>query len=245
MKAPPLRNWNLGNMRSVPPEKLFGKEEARDIDALMLMLSLAFNDLKIVAWILDLAMDAQKHYEDDLSPELGQVGGMAVFAQRQMVGILHETLDLIRKNRPILESREFKSIKDKMPVGPRGSWDQIASVAQWKPGLSRKGIPTDLRGWLHKVRNHAVFHYGQPKLLTDGYRRFFFECEAGPHNAAAYFSEGPNMEATRFFYADAAAQGALQFFNENAGLDILKNGQAFNSALKHLITAYLEDRAES
>ncbi|MEM7138942.1 MAG: hypothetical protein AAF500_20370 [Myxococcota bacterium] len=247
LQWPLLPDWDLAQRQSIPPNQLVGRDEASDLDKLMLMLSLAFNDLKMVAWLYERSREAQVHYiSDPSSPEWGQVVGMMVFAQRQMVAIQHETLNLVKRYKKVLDESEFQEIVRRMPPGPTGSWNQIVQAALTDINLKGRGgkrRPSDLRGWLQTVRNHVVSHYGQPSDVVRGYQEFFYEGEKGDHNASAYFSDGQNMEGTRFFYADAAVQKALHIFNEYAHHEIPENAFAFNHALKHLITAYIQSRS--
>ena len=70
---------------------------------------------------------------------------------------------------------------------------------------------------LAMVRSNAAFHYYQPKMLAEAYRAFFFTDPTSANNEAAYVSVGNDMDATRFYYADAAAQRCMQLAGEKQG----------------------------
>ena len=63
-----------------------------------------------------------------------------------------------------------------------------------------------------KIRNSIAYHYYQPKKLVQGYKKHFLESPRSEHNALAYSSFGKNMEESRFYFADAAAERAVNMY---------------------------------
>lgn len=126
------------------------------------------------------------------------------------------------------------------PERTRTDWSDLVSIA------CRRGDATDgkFAKVLIQIRNNVAFHYAQPKPLAAGFRAHFFESPPNPTNEHAYCSFGRNMERTRFYFADAAVQGALKDIQESMGPNnaFIKNlaraRDAMNRALAHLIEEY-------
>src|SRR5829696_1487020 len=62
-----------------------------------------------------------------------------------------------------------------------------------------------------KIRNSIAYHYYQPKKLVQGYKKHS-SSPRSEHNALAYSSFGKNMEESRFYFADAAAEHAVNTY---------------------------------
>lgn len=60
-----------------------------------------------------------------------------------------------------------------------------------------------------------AFHYYQAKVLLTGYEAFFRDAKPTPYNEFAFASIGRSLEATRFYFADAAA--SFTYANEDGG----------------------------
>jgi hypothetical protein len=97
---------------------------------------------------------------------------------------------------------------------------------------------------LLRIRNKIVFHY-EPKEIFRGYKRQFLG--ATPPQDRAYISRGLSMEATRFYFADAAVDG---YFLELVGEGEVRQLSAkihdviesLNRALLGLVDRFIQQR---
>jgi hypothetical protein len=179
---------------------------------------------------------------DDWSEDAGQWRGVAVQIHRWIAGVLHEVMVVIQKNRHVLKTSEAQSVIDSLTARNRTIWEQLVVTA-----LDKTGKTATL---LERVRDNAAFHYG-PKDLGLGYRKQFeVDAKERPHvaNLTAQFSFGKDMDATRFFFADAAAQQrmsmlGLQFGAPETDRRIVELAGEVNDAIVPLVLAFIHARS--
>jgi hypothetical protein len=95
------------------------------------------------------------------------------------------------------------------------------------------------------------FHYDL-KELANGYALHFKTDAANkpsPQNSSAQYSAGPNMDGTRFYFADAAAQRRMmeygvETFATKADDELVRLARRLNEALGPLVVAFIKSRAE-
>jgi hypothetical protein len=243
----PLHDFELAPLIPFPATIFSGKKDDR-VGALILSLSLAFNDLKNLAWFqwqIESGWDRSK--PDGITAYEGQLHGMRAWYSRMVVALLHEVLLAIREAQKadVLDDPELVACLPEKRSPHRKTWDAVLDAALGQAGTS------PLHRFLLYVRNNAAYHYYQPKALANGYHRFYHGSDSGrfsPRNAAAYASLGGAMELTRFYFADAAAQVVLADLHAECGIDakaVSRLLKSLNNALRYIVEAYLLRRADA
>jgi hypothetical protein len=176
-----------------------------------------------------------------VSPEAGEWSGFEIQTYRLIAGLLHELLNLIEKSSSVVEGEEMRRIMRKAPSAIRKQWSDIVGVATGQTEPHNKAFAQTLA----VIRNNAVFHYHQQKLLVKGYREFFFDSEPTPVNEVAFASVGRDMEQTRFYFADAAMKTLLRSVS---GEKMSEKGfirrigaavESLNECLAHIVTHHI------
>ena len=137
---------------------------------------------------------------------MGTYNGLWHHSLRLMVALIHEVLNLLHNQQKTLEHPFFKEVLRQIPRDARVQWNDLVQAAQGKQ------IDTPVGKFALFVRNKIAFHY-DPKEIFSGYSRFF-DSES-PAAEAAFLSRGASMSKTRYFFADAAANGYLMRGIEN------------------------------
>jgi hypothetical protein len=227
----------LGEPVSFPPEAFVGDDRVpQDVCNFVLVLALVFNDLKDLILAHKLI---QTIYPGEGPPNAarGQHGGLHVHFIRMLAGILNELAVVIQKNRKILTHPAFKALLKKTPAPARRLWENVVVNAT---ATQAKG---DRFGRLiFFARQKVVFHYDL-KEIGRSYRLRFLSTTLGP----PFISAGRNMAATRYYFADAAAE---MYMMDQADA---KTGKEFFSlgwkvlpeighALREVVTAFVNAR---
>jgi hypothetical protein len=232
-----LPNFELDPLDHFDPGALSGGKKSAD--AFIIVLALAFNDMKDHLWLLN---ETGEHPPGDLespSEYLGQRNGLRVHLFRQIYGAMNELMIAIAdaaKN-GILHDPTFVLAVDALQGTEAGR--EWAAIVDASVGVERK---TSLSKFLDQVRNRASFHY-DPKSLWQGYETFFGSKTAAL-NDKAYVSLGSDAAKTRFYFADAAVQfGLLRLDITGQSVDEAnKYIWSVNIALRFLVESYLTHR---
>lgn len=229
-------DWDLGALERISPECLLSRERGDGFDEFFLALALVFNDLKNIVLLTDVV--SRRGCPDGISPEIGQRSGLSAHLLRLTMGILHEFLTLLRENKDIVEDPRLSRLLATLPNSYRKNWRDL--VTESLGGTTSSAV-------LAMVRNSVAFHYYQPRALADGYRACFFSDPTTDLNRRAFVSRGNDMDAMRFYYADAASQRSATLLAQRKGLlsvDQLleKFINDTNFALSHLVCAYIDER---
>jgi hypothetical protein len=231
--APP--DFNLAPFTKFDPRTFASGRE--DVDRFVLMLGLIYNDLKSPFWLMKQATRAKEQFDlSEISPALGQIAGFHEWGNRQTIAILRELLTLIKENHNILQEKPLLTCIESLPSQHREAWAALTTAST--AGASKDPFVK----YLIQIRNNVSFHYNQTEALFDGYRRHFVEDPPSPINEVAYASLGDTMEGTRFYFADAAAQGYLRSVVDPTGELYEMAGDYLdkvNLGLRGLIHAYL------
>jgi hypothetical protein len=234
-------DFHLAPLTAFPPQAL---TKAR-ADTFIIALALCFNDLKGLLWYHDRLDAGRDPSEVGATPYNGQRSAMMLQAQRLLSGILFELLGLIKKagiDDRLLDDPEFVAALASIPSYARRDWKELVGVARtwdtkdpyWK--------------YLLRVRNDGAFHYSaNPRILAEGYHRHFFESPPNERNISAFMSLGDSMEETRFYFADAAAEGFEVGLRKTTGGSFeqtIAHVKRANRALRSLIEAYVMARTE-
>lgn len=229
----PLRvlKFDLAPIQDFDPLLLLSGEDA--IDAFVLSLASAYNDLKMFEWMNFMLHSYRPPNVDAITADAGQWNGMKVQAARWSMAVAHEILHAIA-------SAKEKGVLDKAPVLRTLKEMPIEDVQRWKSLVkaSHQGQAAGpLRAYLRDVRNYGVFHYSYSERLLRAYRAFFTVDPKSDHNGEAFVSIGPTMKETRFFFADAAAQ---RMYVGEADLQArFKETEKLLSELHHTIASFV------
>jgi hypothetical protein len=245
MPSQPCPDFALAPLREYSPD-IFQPDTPAD--NFVLVLALAFNDLKAIMW---LHYQAQKCQSSDgaITAVDGQARGFGVFVSRYLLGLTYELLlavDVARAD-GVLQDALFAKAVALLERTVREDWALITSFTDVRYAND------PLAKYLVRARNQAAFHY-DARQLGRGYAAHFSGSVAGvpqQHAARAYASLGNSMEETRFYFADAAAaavytnvipaalQGAAGFEDAD-GL----SGR-FNRALRFVVAKYVLLKSQS
>jgi len=233
-----LPGFDLAKMATVPPEKIVPKQGDAKEEGFFLALALVFNDMKGLALFANF-LNQSTHDRAEISAYSGQWGGMAVQLDRLLAAVLWELLTLIKHHEDVVDTAAFKELIAEMPKESRASWKLICSLA-----IQGANARDPFAQALCRIRNAGTFHYYTPKAVTAGFRKAFFESPSMDHLAHALVSVGKDVEGTRFYYADAAAQVCFQNQVAASGVtnykqDLERVFSAANDALFSLVVRYL------
>lgn len=201
-------SWEVGfrieEVKRLDPSRLFDKVGNDGVQQLVLALSVAFNDFKdvhiITNWLSRAGLVGVN--SDALH---GQWSGMMVHMAKQVFGIVHEVLKLLKEYELVLKDNQMTALVQRLPDKTRNDWQTLVSCALG----SGEAANLELARRLDRVRNNLSFHYYQPKALMLGYRRRFFDDPPHRRTDHAVCSIGTSLEATRFHYADSAVEGGI------------------------------------
>jgi hypothetical protein len=241
-KEPTLPVFGLAPLRTIDPARLLSKDKATPFESFMLTLALFYNDWKGLAWMKEAILEPQRP-GPALTAYRGQWAGLLIQIARLQFGTLHEFMNLLKVEREVAEGREVGLLIASIPKASRDSWKTLVAIA-----LGKGANQDPLANALVRIRNAVAFHYHQPKTLVRGFQDYFFQNPIEDKNAAAYYSIGDDMEATRFYYADAAANMAVKSQGDAAGAQDLserasKAGNEVNKALATMLQRYLSERS--
>ncbi len=146
--------------------------------------------------------------------EVGDWQGTAVWTKRYAAAILNELIVAVKaaNKSGILKQSEFVRTINRLDDNERTEWINIVDTA-----LERHRTASELRDFLDRVRNRAAFHFDRGRLW-EGYVAHFQDGEKNEFNDRAYMSVGNTASATRFYFADAAAQMALERYDSGGEL---------------------------
>src|SRR5688572_5360647 len=153
--ANPCPDFNLAPLKPFDPSLLLGGRNTAD--AFVLVLAVAFNDLKDANWTM---RQLDKCRPDDIEivdAKVGQWQGMRVQFTRQAIAILHELLEAIQSAHHVglLQQPSFEQAVRRCSPRTRAAWSDLVAAAT---NHHQRG-KSDLRKYLHEIRNRAAFHY--------------------------------------------------------------------------------------
>lgn len=164
----------------------------------VLALALAFNDIK--GLLLGDHLLIGQVPADRVTPtrELGAFAGSHLHFIRVLLGVVRELLFLVKNERAARDHPLFQTVIKKLPKATRQAWAKVITASD-----AEASSDADIR-FLVTARNTVSYHYGS-KAIGRGYRRAFKDTDQ-----QIFVSRGPNISATRFYFADRAAESYLQ-----------------------------------
>jgi len=136
---------------------------------------------------------------------------MQLHAMRLIYSLFRETMYLIKGREEVVSSKMFQSIIQSLSPEDKKYWAALVESA-----MDINNTATEFNRFLGIIRNKLTFHYVDMEPLIDGYKQHFM----GQDNHKlqdAFISRGLSMSENRFYFADAAIEGALK--NSREGKD--------------------------
>jgi len=192
----------LASLETFAPDVFVGDEEvSQEICSFVLSLALIWNDYRDATYAHTLLERCEPRDPPGPTREWGAYGGIDLHLFRYQVTLMRELLTLVCRHQSVARGYYVDGLVRRLPREARDAWHTMVQVALGS-------VPTDPAGQcLLAVRNKLSYHY-DPRGLEKGYRNHFFG--EGREDDSAFISSGPDMEATRFYFADAAAFGYLR-----------------------------------
>jgi len=227
----------LGPAETFDPQAFVGDDSVpQHVCDFVLALAVVFNDFKDLMLAQQLLQTATPD-DGPPTPARGLYGGLHVHLFRMLAGLVNELSELITHNAKATQDPSFTQLLRKMPKQARSMWQRVNDAAY------ATGPKGDRFGRLvFFARNTIAFHY-DTKMFARGYKEAFLK----PSSGSPYVSRGRNMAATRFYFADAAAESALfQWADVTTGKEFMTAGWTLlpemSHALRELVTAFVRGR---
>jgi hypothetical protein len=225
----------LASLQTFDPRAFVGTSDVpQDICNFVLALALIYNDCKNGIFSNLALTDSKPGGDPQISRSWGAYTGIKNHYLRLHCALIHELLNLISENETVIKQPFFVSVIKLLPRRVRESWD--ASL--------QKQTASSLNKALLMIRNKVSFHY-DPKELYRGYRYHFFK---SPGSAEpAFVSRGNSMKSSRFYFADAAADGYFGSQLENKDASELMNRladitAALNQAIRQIVDRFIQKK---
>jgi hypothetical protein len=236
-----LANWELGDLVGVEPS-LIVRDENDHVGRFMIRLALAFNDLKGMIMLDQYRVAFTPVSLEEVTPQSGQFGGLIVMVHRYIGGILNEALNVIDDEPMAMADGETTGLLASLPRQTQEFWKSIIAEAT----NSRASGNQSNRAMLARLRNKVSFHYDGEKLC-EAFREYFSGSPRHERNALAYYSSGIDMDATRYYFADAAAHADYTKAGTERGkktdVEVVTFAHNVNDAFAQLLNAFLSARA--
>lgn len=229
------------DLRSLDPKKIIKEKENDKFDNFFLSLGVVYNDLKsLFYYYLMIEENFQKIDKGKISAEFGEYAGMKNHLNKLIASTIYEFFILLENNNSLIKSHRFKLIYEKL-TKEKKYWDILVSLSKNEKTKDKDPfIMTMLQ-----IRNNS-YHYDS-KRFRRGFVQHFFKNDKILANEKAYYSIGEAMRDSRFYYCDAAAEGAfgviidsnmrreLFFKNLLGAIDII------NATILNLLKVYIKN----
>ncbi len=239
----PLAHFELAPALAVEPSAIV-RDGSDAVGALILSLAMVFNDLKGLVIASSFLREARERARSE--EEKGQVSGMVLQNARWAMGLTRELLALLEQRLEVIDSEEFQAVVASMPEASRSVWATLVSVARGDAGGDR-----ELRAALAGAREGVAFSYGASgEQLARGFETAFPTASSRPDLAVGRpaFSDGKDLEGSRFYFADAAVKAATTPLASASFAEISGRTSAIGAmahlAIKPLVIAHITRRAE-
>ena len=232
----------LAPLETFDPEAFRGNDEVpQELCNFIVAITLIYNDLKDAVYV-HVSMAGLKPAGPSIRTRLwGALGGVQLHAFRAVAALLHELFSLIQTNRKLLDHSFFLAVLKQLHPRSREAWRALVDVALEATPKNRLGKRLLL------LRNKVLFHY-DPKALSQGYIQHFLV--TAKRDNRAYLSRGDSMRSTRFYFADAAAEGYLHSLvgyeqSEELKMELGDIIDRVNNGLMMIVGSYIQRRGYS
>lgn len=233
-----LPHFNLAKARAYDPQLLL-KSASDEMGSIFLAFASVLNDLKGVLWLDQVLLDS-KPDEETIDEVSGQWHGMHELVTKYILGIVHEFLVVLQKNKDLVLSDEMEGYVRMLPKAARKKWRTLVRIAHGE----RSRRDDELSKYLARVRHNLSFHYYDPKTLARGYIAHFSSDSDDPRYQKAFLSHGSTMASTRYYYADAAVESAIEviFESDRVNTEIKLLVDDISGSVSGLILAFIQMR---
>ncbi len=236
-----------GESKHIEPYRIIDEKNNDPLDNFFLVLAVVYNDLKGTILFEKLIED---HYRkppiEETTAHAGEYAGIFVQTGKIRIANTREFFKFLKQNEKVLLSYKFQGLLSKTSKDVQARWADIINIA-----FERAVGSSEFINYLIRVRDNVGFHYNQSgKDLRKSFCNFFDKKEKIARNTLAYYSTGPNMEETRFYYADAAvgeylrstSGDTLKGFDPKYAKEMSKMIYDMNFAIMGLLKVYLKNR---
>lgn len=195
-----------GDLKYISPNLLITEKEYNRIESFFLGLGMVFNDLKgLILFEKMLIETYEKPQGEEITCHAGNYCGILVQIHRLIASTINEFFVFLKKNDCIFSKSEFKEVIDRLSLPNKKFWSMMVAAAH----NEFPNVESPLKMLVY-VRSNIAFPYDHSgKILRNGYiSRFFGELQ-NDRNKFAYYSIDDNIELTRFYFSDAAAEEVL------------------------------------
>lgn len=195
-----------GDLKWISPDKIIKEGENNEVGGFFVVLGTIFNDLKDIILFENLVIEKyRKPKADECSDHSGNYNGIMIHLNKLIASIINEFFVLLKENKNVLDTTEFKDILSRIPKSEQETWNGMVAAAN-----DQLLELSDFVKSLIRIRNNLAFHYYQSgKMLSKGFVSKFSNEYIDERNRKAYYSIGENVEETRFYFSDAAVEEAL------------------------------------
>lgn len=241
-----------GELRGIPPSRLFNEKEKDPLASFFLVLAVIFNDIKGLLLFQEMLVDRYRKPEPwEKSVHAGEFWGLHMQLTRLLVGTLHEILKFLEEHKKEISSPEFRAILVKINNKKvENAWNDIVSAA-----LDASVMDSEFTKNLNYIRNNVSFHYNQGgKELRRAFLNVFLKRPKSVSNDHAYYTIGEDESGTRFFYADAATEEYLRMMSSRKDVYDSMSGyspelialiQKTNFVISRILKTYLKNLPKS
>lgn len=209
----------------------------REVCSFVLALALAYNDIKDVIYAHLLLKEYIPSGQFQKRVDWGMFTGLKVHLIRYQLGLVHELCNLIREHQETIRHPFLQSVVTQMSKRSREVWNTLVATAvgQLKVGPLAQAVL--------RIRNKVIFHYDTKEILN-GYKQHFFD--GVTLKDRAYISRGQSMGESRFYFADAAAEGYLEWVHRSQSEELANNIteaiRKANLAIMLLVDTFIQRR---
>ncbi len=215
---------------------------SQDLCNFVLALALIYNDFKDILHVNVILKKVKPTGSFIVSRTWGAYSGMEWHLFRLISSILHELFKLIESNQELLSDPFFKGMLRRLPSPVQSDWRTLVDIALGAKRHDKVGRILLL------IRNKVASHYDL-KCISTGYEKHFRGSSAGLPGIQdyAFASIGSTMRSSRFYFADAAAQGYLRSIFDSDSLDkimmeVFQLLDPFNVALLNIVSGFIQAR---
>ncbi|MCB4791940.1 MAG: hypothetical protein LHV68_08640 [Elusimicrobia bacterium] len=243
-----LRVHEIGDLYSfdanvfLPNDK--DNSDTADVCSFMLMLSLAYNDLKYLSQINVCINEDKPISPGKCNRHAGQYSGMTWYIRKLWFSILRELMENISKSEAILSHPLFEEVLRKLSKEAREKWNMFIDVSK----NVQKNIPEydkykPLKELCERMRNHVASHYDlNHGNMINGYKNHFIS----QPKSRAYISRGDAMAERKPFFADCIVAGYFELLLKKIeDTDYQEFYKVLNHPLWEIIEAFIQVRGGS
>ena len=216
---------------------LENKEVSQEICSFILTLACIYNDFKDALLSLKSLDKVEPSGAYEETSEWGEHSGLKFHVIRILCSQIHELLNLIGRNKKVIEDPFFDEVVRQIDKLGKESWQSLVNISQGKKDAHR------IAKTLLMIRNKISFHY-DPKEISKGYKKYFLDAST---KKKAYISRGDAIGQERYYFADAASQKYFNSLINDIGLgrfqdDIIVVMDKIAPALSQIIKMFIQKR---